>query len=121
MSTTLHPVIYLVTNWQLQDNDYYLRLWRSVRDLDFSRRIWREKLADMLRDFDGAILYAPGVPFQVPLVDEVFGNDEDMRWLSYYLKADSAGNSPLIRSRSFDRLRLLDLYIRIYEPDLMDE
>jgi hypothetical protein len=117
MSKTLHPVIYLVTNWQLQDRNYYVRLWRAVRSLNYSRRQWRERLSDMLRDYNGAIHYAPGVPFKIPLVDDVFGNDEGMRWLSYYLKADTSDRRPLMKSRSFERLRLLDLYIRIHHPE----
>ncbi len=109
-----HSII-LASQKQLEDRAYYVQLWRAVRRLSISRRAWRERLADMLRDYEGELLYAPGVPYQIPFVDDIFGNDHDMRWMGYYLKADASGNHPLIISRHLERLRLLDLYVRIYQ------
>jgi hypothetical protein len=113
--TTPHRSILLASNQQLQDRAYYRRLWQAIRGVKLSRRAWRDTLADMLRDYRGDILYAPGVPYQIPLVDHVFGDDEDMRWMGYYLKADKSGDHPLMHSQQFERLRLLDLYARIHQ------
>ncbi len=109
--------ILVASNQQLQDDHYYDRLWFAARQFRYSRRQWREHLVNMLRDFQGSILYAEGVPYQIPLVDHVFGECCDMRWMSDYLKADPSKTKPLSRSRKFERLRLLDLYVRLYQPD----
>lgn len=108
--------IVVASNQQLQDPKYYIQLWKTVREFGYSRRLWREHIADMLRDYKGSILYAQGIPYKIPLVDRVFGEDVDMRWMSDFLKADSCGVKPLVTSRKYERLRLLDLYVRLNQP-----
>ena len=112
------PVIYLATNKELSTKSYYRRLWMAVRNMPISRRDWLDEIADTLRDFDGVILYRSGKPFVVPLVDDVFGHDDDMRWLGFYMQPDRSGKWPKSKTRKLQRLQLLDLYFRIRHPDI---
>jgi len=111
------PVIYVATDAELTGPDYYRRLWLAVRNADIPRRGWLDAIADALRDFDGEILKESGEPYAIPLVDDVFGDDPDLRWLGYYLRADQTGKLPLSMSRKLERLRILDLYFRIISPN----
>lgn len=103
---------------RLLSEHYYRRLWLAVRNVRIARRQWLDELADTFRDFEGEILTASGLPYELPLVDDVFGDDEDMRWLGYYLKPDISGVYPRARSRKIERLQILDLYFRIKYPDI---
>lgn len=106
-----HPSILL-------SEHYYRRLWLAVRNVKITRRDWLDEIADLLRDYDGCIFTPRGHPYEPPLVDEIFGDDIDMRWLGYYLKPDITGYYPRIRSRKIERLQLLDLYFKIKYPDI---
>ncbi len=111
-------VVYLATTQELSTESYYWRLWISVKNLPIVRRNWLDELADTFRVFDGAVIERNGKPYELPLVDKVFGHDPDMRWLSYYLKSDHSGLFPRSRSHKIERLRLLDLYFRIKHPEI---
>lgn len=99
---------------------YYRRLWLAVRNVEISRRDWLDELADTFRDYDGEIKTARGLPYELPLVDDVFGDDHEMRWMGYYLTPDITGNLPYRKSRKVERLQLLDLYFRIKYPDIAE-
>jgi hypothetical protein len=58
-----------------------------------------------------------GNPFTIPDIDEAFGDDPDMRWMSYYLKDDGTGTEPLHHVRSINRLQLIHLYLEIEHPE----
>ena len=100
---------------ELIDPTYYRRLWLAARNISekVPRRGWLDELADCFRDFDGDIVYPTGEIFQLPDLDEVFGDDAEARWLSYYLKPDESGVNPKSRVRKIERLRMIDLYFRI--------
>lgn len=102
----------------LLSEHYYRRLWLAVRNVDIARRDWLDELADTFRDFNGVILTPSGSIYELPFIDEAFGNDEDMRWLGYYLTPDTSGCCPLSRCRKIERLQLLDLYFRIKWPEI---
>ncbi|WP_158657796.1 hypothetical protein [Agarilytica rhodophyticola] len=109
-------VIYIATREELSCHCYYLRLWMAVKNINISRRLWLDELADTFRDFPGHVLQRNGHPFIIPCLDDVFGNDPDLRWLGYYLREDKTGIHPNSISRKMERLRLLDLYFRIKHP-----
>lgn len=111
-------VIYLATPDELNSESYYRRLWMATKNISIPRRNWLDEIADTLRDFNGRILHRSGKAFYVPLVDDIFGNDPDMRWLGYYLKSAHNKNLPQSRSRKFERLQMLDLYFKIKHPDI---
>ena len=118
MQTQTKRTVILATSAELMNEHYYRRLWIAVRNMEVPRREWLDELANTFRDYDGVVLYTSGQTYQVPFVDEVFGDDPDMRWLSYYLKSDPSGNRPQSRSRKLERLQILDLYFRIKHPDI---
>lgn len=110
--------VYLATPEELQCESYYRRLWIATRNISIPRRDWLDEIADTFRDFEGRVLEYPGKAFYTPLVDDIFGNDPDMRWLSYYLKSAYNKNLPQSKSRKIERLQMLDLYFKIKHPDI---
>lgn len=77
---------------------------------------WLDAISDSLRDCETGIFLANGDPYPIPLPDDVF--DESQRWMGEYLKSDPTGEKPLIKSRKLERLRLLDLFLKIQYPDI---
>ncbi len=110
--------IYLATPKELLCESYYRRLWIATRNISIPRRDWLDEIADTFRDFEGNVIHCSGKPFCIPEVDDIFGNDPDMRWLGYYLKPVHNRNIPHSKSRKIERLQLLDLYFRIKHPDI---
>jgi hypothetical protein len=100
----------------LLSEHYYRRLWLAVRNVEIPRRAWLDELADLIRDYDGVIYTHERLPYELPLVDEVFGDDLDMRWLGYYLLPDQTGAAPRMKSRKIERLQLLDMYFQVKYP-----
>lgn len=111
-------VVYVATHSELMRKSYYRRLWIAARNLHIPRRAWLDEIADTLRDFDGMILYRSGIRYNIPDIDEVFGDDPDVRWLGYYFLADQYHKYPKHKSRKLQRLELIDLYFRIRYPQL---
>ncbi len=97
---------------------YYRRLWLATKNLQIPRRDWLDELADTFRDYDGQIRTPSGDPYKLPFIDEVFGDDFEMRWMGYYLRPDVSGRYPRSKSRKIERLQLLDLYFRIKHPQI---
>lgn len=110
--------VYLASSEELNSESYYRRLWMATRNISIPRRDWLDEIADTFRDFEGRILYRSGKAFYTPLVDDIFGNDPDMRWLGYYLKSAHNKNLPQSKSRKIERLQMLDLYFKIKHPDI---
>jgi len=118
MTFEVTPPLSLTAPEIILSKHYYRRLWLAIKNISIPRRAWLDELANMIRDFDDVIYTTDGQPYTLPLVDEVFGDDLDMRWLGYYLVPDNTGKSPRIKSRKVERLQLLDLYIRIKHPNV---
>jgi len=110
-------VVTTATNAELLSEPYYSRLWIAVKNVEISRREWLEELANLFRDNEVELTYPSGRAFEIPDVDDVF-EDAEMRWLSFYLKDDGSGKKPKAKSRSLDRVRLLDLYFRVKHPSI---
>jgi hypothetical protein len=106
-----HPALLL-------SEHYYRRLWLATRNVKIGRREWLDELADTFRDYEGEIFTPNGLPYDLPFIDDVFGDDQDMRWLGYYLIPDISGNYPQTKCRKIERLQLLDLYFRIKHPNV---
>jgi len=111
-------VVTVATKSELLNEHYYRRLWLAARNISIPRRGWLDEIADCFCQYRGSIVYRSGELFPIPLVDNVFGDDFDMRWLSTYLGADESGTSPNIISRKLERLQLIDLYFRIQHPHI---
>ncbi len=120
MHYTNRGIICVATDTELHNEHYYKRLWIAARDLSaqISRRQWLDEISNCLRDCEAEIVYAVGEPYPIPLVDDVFGNDADMRFISAYLKSAPREERPFSKSRKIERLRLIDLYFRINYPEI---
>ncbi|MCF6319725.1 MAG: hypothetical protein L3J83_10700 [Proteobacteria bacterium] len=111
-------VIIVATKEELLNKHYYRRLWLAARNMSIPRRGWLDEIADCFCQYRGTIVYRSGEPFPIPFVDDVFGDDMDMRWLSNYFGSDESGTAPRVISRKIERLQLIDLYFRIKHPNL---
>ena len=109
-------VIIVATKAELLSEPYYRRLWIATRNVGISRRDWLDEIADCFRDYDGLSRYPSGEPYPIPFVDDVFGDDPDVRWMSDYLATDESGLSPRTITRKMERVQLIDLYFRIGHP-----
>ncbi|GAB4182398.1 MAG: hypothetical protein Tsb002_03640 [Wenzhouxiangellaceae bacterium] len=119
MKNSDNRTLFVATDEQLKNRQYYWRLWLSARNMPFARREWLDVIADAIRDFDGSIMIGPGLPYKIPCIDTAFGDDPEMRWLGQYLKAaDPLGTIPHRHCTKIERLRLIDLYFRIRFPEL---
>ncbi|PCI97245.1 MAG: hypothetical protein COB14_09265 [Alphaproteobacteria bacterium] len=118
MNHNPQPKLALTDPAILLSEHYYRRLWLATGNVDISRREWLDELADTFRDFEGLITTHHGLPFELPFIDDVFDDDEEMRWMSYYLLANVSGCLPRSRSRKIKRLQLIDLYFQIKHPHI---
>lgn len=118
MQTKNKRIIYLSTPDEINDRHYRRRLWVAIRNVKISRRSWPEEISDTFRDFGGIVLYRGNIPYKMPDIDEVFGRDPSMRWLSYVLTPTASNEPPFMRTRKIQRLQILDLYFRIKHPQI---
>lgn len=113
-----HRTVVVATRAELKNEHYYRRLWLAARNISLSRRRWLDELAACVYDFRGSIIHPSGDPYIIPDIDTLFGNDPDMRWLSYFLGTDTSGFSPRAMSRKFERVQFIDLYFKIKHPNI---
>lgn len=104
-------IVIVATDQELRDPHYYKRLWLAARNMH-SRRRWLDVIADTLYNFDGDILNSDGTPWEMPDIDDIFG---DPRWFSTWFEVGPDGG-PRRNVRDIERLRLIDLYFRIALP-----
>lgn len=103
---------------ELTCKPYYRRLWLATKNLKIARRDWLDEIADALRDYNGEILDHKGNEFPIGDIDEIFGDDPDLRWMGFYLQTSNCGENPKSHSRKFARLQLLDIYFKIKHPQI---
>ena len=113
--------VYVATKAELLNFHYYARLWISVKNLNIPRRDWLDELANAFRDADEEveILYRSGFQYSLPEIDDVF-TDPDMRWMSGFLEPHPREMRPARQCRSFKKLRILDLYMKVKHPALAE-
>lgn len=117
MNTTSkkNGVIIAASKVELMNKAYQRRLWIAVRNTPYSRRDWKNKLAETLYSYEGVILTSEGIRFPLPDVDYVMG-DDDGRWISIY--KEEVNGSPKRQTRSIERLRMFDLFFKIAKPNI---
>ena len=114
-------LVYVCTDAELKLDEYYCDVWRATKNIEISRREWLDLLADCFCAFSGDIRWPSGDTYEIPMIDETFGDDPDCRWFSYFLKAGEDENLPLSKSRMFERIRLIDLFFKIRYPALAEK
>jgi len=111
-------IVYVANDAELLNRNYYQRLWLFCRNLPINRREWLDELANTFRDADASTDYQwqSGKPYDLPDIEEEVFPDPDMRWLSEFFQGDPNGLKPKLRTRMVERLRVLDLYVRVKHP-----
>lgn len=98
----------------------YRRTWIIWRNVIMPHTSSRKVLDDMSVTFancrDVELQNYDGTPYELPDLDEVFGNDCEMRSFRHFLEADSSGWRPRRISRKPERLRVLIAYIKVKHP-----
>jgi hypothetical protein len=114
--------VFIARDTDLANRHYLKDLRDAVYGEGIPRRLWRDAVADAVRDFEGTILRPDGTPWPVPEIDDVFPDDDDQKWISGFARPKTAALSghetPRVQRRVLDRIRLLDLYFRIRHPEL---
>ena len=112
---------------RLLDKNYYLMGWYAMRNyVSYYERIFLEGkemprymvldiITDAFRDHDrrgGIVLDQYGAPISLPYpIDNVF--DPTLHWFSEYLRADKSGLKPRNHKKIVERLRWLDVAMKI--------
>ncbi len=110
--------IVVATNEQLQRRSHVQRLAIATLALGHSRRVMINVIADVLYHYHGDLFWPDGVPYDLPEIDEVFGNDPTFRWVSAFLNFAVETPRQATQERVIERLRMIDLYFRIAHPDI---
>lgn len=115
--------VVVASNAQLLRKSHHYRLAMVTRDLilkyDLSRRAYADWLADILFDETIRTVYRDGRPYVITdtIIDDVFNNDGSFRWLSDFLLFADDPIRQCPQKRILERLRVIDLSIRIAYPD----
>ncbi len=107
------PVIIVASKQELMNEHYKLRLWLAAKNMNVSRRIWPDVIADSIYNYQGNIYCPDGRLWYIPDVDDVLG---DPRWFSYYF--EETNGLPSRKVRLVEKLRLIDLFFRIKKPGI---
>lgn len=116
MTSACKRVITVATKAELKKPELYKHTWARARKVSLPRRKWLDAISHCFLRRDIRIVDEQGNPFDIPDIDDAFGDDPDMRWLSYYLK-DNGNSGPLHRVRLFHRVKLIHLYLEIEHPE----
>lgn len=111
------PKITVASDRQLRRRSHFQRLAIATAALEVSRRELINVIADALYKFEGAIVHPNGGPFEVPDIDDAFGNDGSFRWVSDFIRFAEEPPRQIPQARIIERLRLIDLYFRIKHPE----
>lgn len=103
----------------LRSPSLYWNQWmiaRNARDIG-SRRMWLDEMSLEFANHSGrSLCFRDGQMYQLPDLDQAFGDDEDMRWLSLYIACDSSNLMPRHFSNKIERLRLINLFLKLRYP-----
>ena len=118
MSSSARTVT-VATDGQLMKISCGVRLAMCVVARGISRRRFGDDLALVIYSFEGVILWPNGSRFEITdtLIDDVFGDDQDFRWLSDFLKWPVHPPCQRPQKKILPRLRVIDLYFRINNPE----
>lgn len=112
------PTVRAASDAELRSPHYLKDLKAAVAAEALPRRVWRNAIADAVRDFAGEIVKADRSPWAIPEIDDHFPEDGDQRWMSGFARPQVAGAAVRLQGRVLERVRLIDLYFRIRRPAL---
>lgn len=114
---TADRVIRVASDTELRRRSQFQRLAIATAALEIPRRELINVIADAIYTFEGTILHPNGAPFEVPDIDDAFGNDGSFRWVSDFIRFAEEPPRQVPQARIIERLRLIDLYFRIKHPE----
>ena len=114
---TSKRVVVVASDTELRRRAQYQRLAIATAALEVSRRELIDEISDVLYGFDGQVLNPNGSAFEMPDIDDAFGNDGDFRWVSDFIRFAEQPPRQRPQARVLARLRLIDLYFRITKPE----
>jgi len=116
--TKLPATLRVASSQLLLDETFRLRQWHAVRALPLSRRMLVRDIGLMVTEWGGSLYGDCQQPYPIPWdMALIFGEDApDFRWISTYKKANDQG-FPSHRSYTIERLRWLELYLCLTEPN----
>lgn len=106
----------VATDAELRRPSHFQRLAIATAGLEVSRRKLPDMIADAIYGFEGKIIWPDGAPYDLPCIDEAFGDEGTFRWLSDFIKFAVVPPRQVPQRRVLERLRLIDLYFRIEYP-----
>jgi len=110
----MSPTLYAVSNALLIDRDIYRAIWRKSVALGLTPREWWLAL-DLIDQYSGDIFWPGRAKNDLP--DLSFTPDAFAKWMSRFLAAAPAESCAphcyLTRAASLDRIRMIDLYLKI--------
>lgn len=109
--------VIVATDSQLRSQPYFQRLAIATAALPFSRRRLIDEIADAIYEFEGDIVWPNGMKFEIPDIDDVFGNEGSFRWVSDFIHFAQVTPRQHPQDRILPRLRVIDLYFRIKYPE----
>lgn len=110
-------IVIVASDTELHRLPHFQRLAIATGALTISRRHLPNLIADTLYSFRGTIVWPNGTPFELPDVDDAFGEDGSFRWISDFVRFAEEGPRQHPQQRILARLRLIDLYFRIMYPE----
>lgn len=110
--------IRVASDADLRSPRYLADLKTAVAGLGLPRRVWRDAIADAVRDHDGMILTPVGGVYAIPEIDEHFPDDPDQRWMSAFASTGRDRHAGRLQRRVLERVRLVDLFFRLRHPAL---
>jgi hypothetical protein len=109
--------VYVASDRQLRRKSHFQRLAIATAALGVSRRELINVLSDAIYGFDGQLYWPEGDPYEIPDVDDVFGDDGSFRWVSDFIRFAEKSPRQVPQGRIVERLRFIDLYFRIKHPE----
>lgn len=111
------PTLMVGSDAELSEPWRFLRLAIATAALEVSRRKLPDLIADAIYGFEGRIVCRNGTPYDLPDIDEAFGNEGTFRWISDFTRFAEKPPRQVPQRRVLERLRLIDLYFRIAYPE----
>lgn len=112
----LRPIV-VPTKEELLRPARFRRLAIATAALDIPRRRLPDVLADSLYGYTGVILRADGSAYELPDIDDVFGNDGSFRWISAFTRFAIQPPRQAAQERVLPRLEVLDTHFQIRLPE----
>jgi hypothetical protein len=101
---------------QLRDAAYQAGLRLAAARTGIGRRCWPAHIHIALHEYRGEIRWPGGARFPVPDLHTTFP-EVDQRWLGSFLAAPTPGRPLRLQERVIERIRLIDLYLRLRHPE----